>query len=191
MVTWVRKVVPAMDKEIGDALSRQVIDELDSFYLYLQMAAWFDENHLSGFGAWLRRQAHEEVSHAQTIFNYLAGRGATVSLGQVAARHYTFSTVREVMDQILLRGKFVGSGISRLLDRAEAAGDDETTALLTWLAAVQLQEEAVMIDMLERVKALSSDGGDRLFELDKELALRKFEAAVSIGRPISSRIMVG
>ncbi|MCD8139131.1 MAG: hypothetical protein LUE17_05040 [Planctomycetaceae bacterium] len=70
-----------MDKEIGNALNRQVIDELDSFYLYLQMAAWFDANHLPGFGSWLRQQAHEEVSHAQTIFNYLIGRGATVCLG--------------------------------------------------------------------------------------------------------------
>lgn len=95
------------------------------------------------------------------------------------------------MDQILLRGKFVGSGITHLLDKAEAAGDDETTALLTWLAAVQLQEEAVIVDMLERVLALFPDGGDRLFEMDKELAVRKFEAPATLRRPASSRILVG
>lgn len=180
-----------MNKEIREALNQQVIGELDAFYLYLQMAAWFDANRLGGFARLMRQQAHEEVSHAQTIFNYLTESGGDLSLGQITAKKYHFSTVREVMAQVLAQGKAIAGAIHRLLDMAESAGDANIRVLLTWLASVQLQEEAAMLDIIERINHIAYDGGDTLFDLDKELASRRYAFPTPLRLPATVRSLVG
>ena len=180
-----------MNTNIGDALNRQVINKLDSFYLYLQIATWFDANRLGGFAKLMRSQAHEQVSHAQTIFNYQNEFGIQISLGQIVAKKYNFASVREVMTRVLEQGKFIASGINRMLDMAESAGEDNIQILLTWLASVQLHEEATMIDVIERVNALVNDGGDSLFDLDKELASRHYDTPAPLSLPADLQRVVG
>lgn len=180
-----------MNKEIREALNRHVVGELDAFYLYMQMASWFEANRLGGFARLMRQQAHEEVSHAQTIFNYLNECGGGVTLGQIAAQKYRFTTVREIMAQVIAQGRAIAGAIHRLLDMAESAGDANCRVLLTWLASVQLHEEAVMVDIIERVNGIAHDGGDTLFELDKELVSRRYSSPAPLHIPAKPSSLVG
>mgnify|MGYP003623629988 CR=1 FL=1 len=180
-----------MDEGIVKALNRQVTVELDSSYLYIQMAEWFDGKELGGFANWLRKQAHEEVGHALVLFNYLLDHDADVALGKVDAKRHFFVSVRDAMAKLLLRGKFIAAGVNRVLDMAAGAEDDETRLLLTWFAAVQLEEEAAVIDMLGRVNACRGEDGPELRQLDAELAGREFAIPELLRNRHSTRYMVG
>ena len=180
-----------MHGDVVTALNRQIVIELDSSYLYLQMAEWFDKRELRGFGACLRQRAHEEVEHALVLFDHLLRNGAKVSLGRVDDRRHRFMSVREVMGKLLLRGKFIASGINLLLDLSQNAEDDETRLLVAWFAAMQLQEEAYVVDLLGRVNACKAEDGGELRELDAELAERAFPESLVVKNRARGGIRAG
>jgi ferritin len=62
------------------ALNEQINKELYSAYLYLGMAAHFQEANLGGFSRWMRLQAQEEREHALKIFDYIHERIGSVKL---------------------------------------------------------------------------------------------------------------
>jgi ferritin len=53
-----------------DAMNEQINKEFFSSYLYLSMAAYFEERNLSGFAHWMRMQADEERGHAMSASIY-------------------------------------------------------------------------------------------------------------------------
>lgn len=53
--------------KVRDLMNEQVKNELESFYIYLSMAAYFHEQNLDGMAHWMRVQAHEETTHAMKI----------------------------------------------------------------------------------------------------------------------------
>ena len=56
-----------LDKKVTDLLNDQINKELYSAYLYLDMANYYIENDLDGFGNWYNIQAQEERDHAMLI----------------------------------------------------------------------------------------------------------------------------
>ncbi len=162
-----------MDQCIAAALNKQIVVELDAAYLYMQMGDWLEKNGLSGFGDWLRRQAREEVGHAMIIFNFLKERGAAVALGSVRQRKYFFTSVKDVMDKLLAQGKHIAGTISKLIDLAQTCQDVEAAVLLAWFAAVQLEEEELVTNVLMRVNSCYRDAVGELREIDSELAQRQ------------------
>ena len=66
-----------------EALNYQLNRELYSGYLYLAMAAYFEDQDLPGFGNWMRVQAQEELSHAMKFYDYLVQRGSRVFLAEI------------------------------------------------------------------------------------------------------------
>jgi len=65
---------PVDDKEVLDALNAQINAESYSAYLYLSMAAYFENLGLSGFAHWMKIQYQEESAHSIKFFNYVTGR---------------------------------------------------------------------------------------------------------------------
>lgn len=162
-----------MDPCIANALNKQIVVELDAAYLYMQMADWLEKNDLSGFGSWMRKQAHEEVGHAMIIFNFLKDRNAAVALGNVRQQKYFFASVKDVMDKLLAQGKCIAGNISKILGLAQMSEDKEAAVLLAWFAAVQLEEEELVTNVLLRVNNSYRDAVGDLQEIDAELAQRQ------------------
>ena len=162
-----------METCIAKALNKQIVIELDAAYLYLQMAEWLEQNDLSGFGNWLRKQAHEEVGHAMLLFNFLKDRDAVVALGSVRRQKYFFASVKDVMDKLLAQGKYVASNVRKILELAQSSEDAKASVLLAWLAAVQLEEEELVTNVLVRVNNCYRSAIDTLQEIDSELAKRQ------------------
>ena len=49
-------------KPMQDAMNEQINKELFSAYLYLSMAAYFEDKNLPGFGHWMRVQGTKSAS---------------------------------------------------------------------------------------------------------------------------------
>ena len=61
---------------VADALNEQLNAEYYSEYLYLSMAAYFEDAGLPGFASWLQAQADEEHAHAMRIYQFVVERDA-------------------------------------------------------------------------------------------------------------------
>ena len=64
-----------ISKIMQDAINDQIQKELYSSYLYLSMAAYFEDRNLSGFSHWMRVQESEEREHAMKLYDFLLERG--------------------------------------------------------------------------------------------------------------------
>ncbi len=51
-------------QKVRDIMNDQIKHELESYYLYLSMTAYFHSQNLDGMAHWMRCQAHEEMIHA-------------------------------------------------------------------------------------------------------------------------------
>ena len=69
-----------LSKNLLDEINTQIKLELYSGYLYLAMAAHFEEANWGGFASWMKKQAAEEQEHALKFFGYIHDRGGKVML---------------------------------------------------------------------------------------------------------------
>ena len=67
-------------KKIQDMMNAQIKHELESAYLYLSMAAYFQADGYEGMAHWMEKQAAEEVSHALKFYNHINEREGRVEL---------------------------------------------------------------------------------------------------------------
>ena len=68
-----------ISKIMQDAINDQIKKELYSSYLYLSMAAYFEDKNLSGFAHWMRVQEAEEREHAMKLYDFILERGGKVN----------------------------------------------------------------------------------------------------------------
>jgi len=155
------------------AISDQVTKEFYSGYLYLQMAAWFENQTLPGFANWMKIQAQEEISHGMIFFNYVAERGGMVELGDMEGPPADYASPLDLFEKVLAHEEVVTSRINHLMDMAIAEKDYATKARLDWFITEQVEEEANASELVGKLK-LIGNGSNGLFMLDKELAARVF-----------------
>ena len=74
-----------ISKAMQDAINDQIQKELFSSYLYLSMAAYFENKNLPGFAHWMSVQEGEERGHAMKFYEFLVDRGGRVMLKAIEA----------------------------------------------------------------------------------------------------------
>lgn len=156
-----------------NALNEQINEELFSAYLYLSMAAQFDDMSLSGFANWMRVQAQEELSHAMKFFNYITERGGRVSLKAIAEPQKEWDSVIEMFQAAYDHECHISECINKLVDRAIEGRDYATQNMLQWFVEEQVEEEASADEILQKLK-LMGDAQGALFMMDRELGSRVF-----------------
>lgn len=162
-----------MDKKVLKALNDQVAKEVFSSYLYLQMAAWYEERNLKGFASWMRVQAQEEAAHAMIFFNYLAHRGVKITLGAIDAPKSDYTSNVNVFEETLKHEKFITASIYGIMDVALAAKDYPTVAMLNWFVTEQVEEEANADEWVRKL-TMVGDNNPGLLVLDAQAATRQF-----------------
>ena len=76
----------ALSSELEKALNQQLNGEYYSSYLYLQMAANFEQEDLPGMSSWMRTQASKEREvHAMKFFDHILQRDGVLSLTEISA----------------------------------------------------------------------------------------------------------
>jgi ferritin len=141
---------------ISDALTAEINEqikfELFSAYMYLAMSADCADRNLTGFAHWLRMQAEEEVDHAMRFFNFLLERGARVELQAIDQPPAEFGSPLEIMEKSLEHERFVTGRINELYGLALAENDYPAQVLLQWFVTEQVEEEASIDEIVERMK---------------------------------------
>lgn len=161
-----------LPKKVEEALNHQIREEFYSSYLYLAMAAYFEDKSLNGFATWMKEQAREEVGHAMRIFNYVTDRRGRVILEAIPQPTTNFSSVQEVFEKALEHEQYITGKINELYALSVEEKDYPTQVMLQWFITEQVEEESTVEAILERVR-LIGDHQPALILLDRELAARQ------------------
>lgn len=166
-----------ISKKMCKALNNQVNAELFSSYLYLSMSSWFSERSLSGFASWMRVQAQEELSHGMKIYDYILERGGKVKLGVIDQPESVWKSAVEVVEEVAAHEAKVTGLVNDLVDVALGEKDHATNIFLQWFVSEQVEEEASVGEVFERMKMIDGDSAG-MFAMDMELGKRVFMAPV-------------
>jgi ferritin len=162
-----------LGKKIEDAFNEQINWELYSGYLYLSMSAYFLSINLNGFANWMRVQALEELTHAMKFFDFINERSGRVALLEAKSPPKEWESPLGAFEDAYEHECFVSSRINDLVNLSLEEKDHASNNFLQWFVAEQVEEEASVDEVAQKLKIIGGDGGG-LFMLDQELAQRVF-----------------
>lgn len=158
-------------KRMEEALNQQINKEFYSAYLYLAMSAYCNKIGMPGAEHWFRMQYDEEVIHMTKMFDYVMQHGGEAHLLQIDEPPREFGSVLEIFLASLEHEQFVTKSINELLDVAVEEKDHASQVFLQWYITEQVEEEANVEDIVNRLK-LAGDNGGALMMIDDKLAQR-------------------
>ncbi len=158
--------------KMQEALNRHVQHETSSSYLYTAMAAWCEAKAWKGFARWLRVQSDEERGHAAKSLEFLLARGGEAKLGPIDAPPSAWASVNDVFEKVLEHERRVTALVNDLAGIAEQERDRAAQVFLQWFVAEQVEEEARVVEILDRLRMVGDRPGAALY-LDKEYGKRQ------------------
>ncbi len=151
-----------------DALNKQIALEGYASFLYLSMASWCDKEGLQGCAAFMHRQSDEERQHMLRIFHYISEVNGHALAPAVAQPPHSFDSVHKLFEQVYAHEQKVTASIHELISLSYKDNDHTTLNFLQWYVTEQREEEALMRNILDRLK-LIGDGPMSLYYIDKEI----------------------
>jgi len=164
-----------LNEKIIELLNDQVNKELYSAYLYLDMANYYIDNDLDGFGNWFNIQAQEERDHAMLFIKYLQNNGAKVELKAIDKPNEEFAKFADPLEVSYDHEQYVTSLINNIYDVAYTVKDFRTMQFLDWFIKEQGEEEANASGLVKKYKLFGEDPKS-LYLLNQELATRTYSA---------------
>lgn len=151
---------------VSHCLNQQFTRELEAYYQYLALSAFFDLKEFTGFSHWCKTQAEEERQHAMKIYEYLLQRDEAPNFDPVASPAKQWNSPLEAFRFALSCEQNISVLINDSLTKAQQCGDHATYSFLQWFAMEQVEEEDKLETIVERVRL----AGDReLLLIDQEL----------------------
>jgi ferritin len=158
-------------KSIQTAINEQINKELYSSYLYLSMAAYFEDKNLPGFAKWMYVQAEEERAHGMKFFEHLVERGGKVELKPIAGPQTSWNTSLEVFKQVQEHEASVTASIYALYELALKEKDYPFQVVLQWFITEQVEEEKNAAEVVQQIELIDAKGTAVLM-LDHQLGHR-------------------
>lgn len=138
-------------KDFGTALNSQISNEFAASQQYVAMAVYYDANTLPRLAAFFYRQALEEREHAMMMVQYLIDVGERVDIPDVKAQTTQFDDPITPVKAALDQEKRVSSEIFGLFELAREIKDYRAEHFLQWFVKEQVEEVALMGDLLNVV----------------------------------------
>ncbi len=157
------------------AMNAQIKNEMESFYIYLSMSAYFSEQNLDGMAHWMRTQAHEEMIHAMKFYDHILDRGGQVFLMDLKQIKAKWESPLEAWQDTLEHEKFITGKINNLMKIAREENDYASEPMLIWFINEQIEEEKNAEKILREMEMVGASK-EGLIMLDRELATRAFVA---------------
>ncbi len=166
-------------KKVHDLMNEQIKNELESYYIYLSMVAYFHSQNLDGMAHWMRCQAHEEMIHAMKFYDHIIDRGGTVELLNLKQLKTKWKSPLEAWQDTLEHEKFITAKIHDLVKLSRKENDIASDTLLNWFSKEQIEEESNAEKVLRQMDMIG-DSKQGIYLLDRDLATRIFP----VGSPL-------
>jgi ferritin len=140
------------DKTFADALNEQIANEFAASQQYVGAAVYYDAETLPRLAAFFYRQALEEREHAMMMVQYLLDTGEAVHIPDIKAVETTYADGSEPVKMALEQEKRVSNEIFSLFELAREVKDYRAEQFLQWFVKEQVEEVALMGDLLNVVE---------------------------------------
>ena len=164
-----------LNEKVIALLNDQINKEFYSAYLYLDIANYYIDSDLDGFGNWYTIQAQEERDHALLFLRYLQQNGVKVTLEAIDKPAEVFESALDPLLAGAKHERYVTSLIHAIYEAAYDVKDFRTMQFLDWFVKEQLEEEENADSLVNKYK-LFGDDPKSLYLLDQELAARVYTA---------------
>ncbi len=161
-----------LNERMHKALNEQIKHELESFYIYLAMAAYLHDENLDGMASWMRAQAHEEMVHGMKFYNHLIERGEKVELLPIAVLEKHWANPLEAWKAAYKHEQFITSKIHELVKLAMETADYSSMPLLHWFLNEQIEEEKQTQEVVAMIEKAGLSGMTLIYA-DNGLGHRK------------------
>lgn len=162
-----------LKERVQNAINDQINAEIYSAYLYLSMQSYFQSISLGGFATWMQSQVQEELMHSMKLYDFVGERGGRVVLDTIEKPESDWKSPLIAFENILKHEQLVSSLINDLLELAILEKDHATQIFLQWFVTEQVEEEATVGEVVDKLKLIDNDSSG-LFFLDAELGKRVF-----------------
>ncbi|MFC5939689.1 ferritin [Corynebacterium choanae] len=158
-------------EQLAEAMNRQVTAELEAAMVYLQLSYILDDLGLAGMRDWMKAQSDEELTHAAAFSQHLLDRGHMPAIGNIGPIKLDCSTALDCFKASLEHEKKVSGMIRDLTTLSYDERDWDSRPLLDQFLAEQIEEEASVGEIVDRLE-IAGDNGSAVLFLDSELAAR-------------------
>ena len=158
------------EKSFADALNEQIANEFAASQQYVGAAVYYDTETLPRLAAFFYRQALEEREHAMMMVQYLLDVGEEVHIPDIKSQQTSFADGVAPVRAALEQEKRVGEEIYALFELAREVKDYRAEQFMQWFVKEQVEEIALMGDVLNVVERAK----DNLLLAEDFLSREKF-----------------
>jgi len=141
-----------MPEKFADALNAQIANEFAASQQYVAAAVYYDAATLPRLAAFFYRQALEEREHAMMMIRYLLDVGEEVRIPDIKAQQTSFADGSAPVRMALEQEQRVSDEIYSLFELARELKDYRAEHFLQWFVKEQVEEVALMSDLLNVVE---------------------------------------
>ena len=158
-----------ISEKLVKAINNQIIAELWSSNLYLQMAFFLKKEGWNGSAHWMLKQSAEEKDHALALADYVIKRGGEANVGMIDVVPQGWGSLQDVFNSVYEHECNVSKLVDDLVDVASAERDKATQDFLWGFVREQVEEEATALEIVDRLRKAGEAGA---FFVDAELGKR-------------------
>ena len=153
-----------LTKNLGKALNRQLMEELKSAYVYLNLSARLEQFSAPGAAKWMRALSNEELERAGKILDFLTYNGFDVSFGKLDKPSASgLSTPEDVFRAALKQENTAADKLKELSELAVAESDFPAFHLLNGFALGQASAERKLRSIIDKFHTAGSSENARRF----------------------------
>ena len=145
------------DQSFADALNEQISNEFAAQQQYIGAAVYYDSETLPRLAAFFYRQAVEERNHAMIMVQYLLDTDEEVRIPDITSQQTKYDDVVGPVKMALEQEKRVSDEIFALFELARDIKDYRAEQFLQWFVKEQVEEVALMNDLLNVVERSKSN----------------------------------
>jgi ferritin len=142
----------AESKSFAEALNDQIANELSAQMQYIGAAVHYDAETLPRLATFFYRQALEERTHAMMMVQYLLDVDEEVRIPDIKGQQTSFDDDVAPVRMALEQERRVGEEINALFKLARDAGEFRSEQFIQWFVKEQVEEVALMSDLLNVVE---------------------------------------
>jgi ferritin len=145
------------EKSFADALNEQIANEFAASMQYVGAAVYYDSETLPRLAAFFYRQAAEERDHAMMMIQFLLDTDEEVRVPDIKAQRTSFDDAVAPVKMALEQERRVGDEINALFKLARDKGEYRAEQFMQWFVKEQVEEVALMSDLLNVVERSSDN----------------------------------
>jgi ferritin len=139
-------------EKFAEALNEQIANEFAASMQYVGAAVSYDNQTLPRLATFFYRQAEEERTHAMMMVQYLLDTDEEVKVPDIKAQQTRFDDALAPVTMALEQERRVGEEINALFALARETGDYRGEQFMQWFVKEQVEEVALMQDLLNVVE---------------------------------------